>query len=223
MDNQDVNKHEEETLNLTSEAKETELTEEKKEEERTVPLTALQEERRKRQELERRIGELETSINSKPASSDEENPDLDLAVDKLEPYFRKRGFLTRAELEEEKTAESYANEMKTLTEKYSGKDGRPAFDAYEVAEFGKKNKIFNLEVAYEQMHKKELLDWQLKKADSSDAPQTESGTSGIKETGNTPILTREALQKKLDSARGREWWEENREKVIAAMQRGEIS
>lgn len=215
-----VKETEEETLDLSTEEKETK--EEEKKEERTVPLAALQEERRKRQELEARISSLETS--NKPSTSDSSNPDLEQAIEKLDPYLRKHGYLTREQLEEEKSAEAYASEMKSLTDKYSGKDGRPAFDAYEVSEYGKKNRIFNLEVAYEQLHKKELTDWSMKQTPDEDAPETEKfGSSGIKETGNTSVLTREALAKKLASQGGKEWWEKNREKVIAAMQKGEIS
>lgn len=220
MADKDVNL-EEDTLDLSSEEKETKQEEEKKE--RTVPLEALQEERKKRQELEQRLSNLEASF-SKPSTSDSSDPDIEQAIEKLDPYLRRRGYLTRDQFEEEKSADAYANEMRTLTEKYNGKDGRPAFDAYEVSEFGKKNRIYNLEVAYEQLHKKELTDWERKQNREEEAPETEKPTSsGTREAGNTPILTREALAKKLGSASGREWWEKNREKVIAAMQRGEIS
>jgi hypothetical protein len=212
---------EKDTLDLSLEEKET--TEEKKEE-RTVPLQALQEERKKRQELETRLSALEESA-SKPSTSDKSsNPDIETAANALDPYLRQKGFLTREQLEEEKQAESYANEMKDLTKKFDGKDGRPTFDAYEVSEFGKKNRIFNLEVAYKTMHEKELIDWNMKQGDKSEAPETEkSGSSGIKQTGNTSILTRESLKVRLAKPDGREWWEKNRDKVFAAMQKGEIS
>lgn len=212
---------EDETLDLSSESKKTE---EVKTEERTVPLTALQEERRKRQELEQRIASLEKTYSQPSSTSEDSNPDLEEAITKIEPLLRRRGFMTKDQFEEEKTANAYAEEMRSLTEKFNGKDGRPAFDAYEVSEFGKKNRIYNLEVAYEQMHKKELLDWTMKKNSNSDSLETEKGgTSGYKEQGNTSILSREALAKKLQGPDGREWWNKNRDKVMKAMAKGEIS
>ena len=219
-----VKEPEEETLDLTLEEKETVEKEEVKE--KTVPLEALQEERRKRQELERRMSEMEASQKAKPSTSDISNPDLEQAVAQLDPYLRRRGYLTREEFEAEKSADDYSKEMKDLTEKYSGKDGRPAFDAYAVSEYGKRNRIYNLEVAYEQLHKKELTDWEAKSkgGDQDDMPETERpGTSGYRNAGNTPMLTRENLARKLNSPGGKEWWEKNREKVMAAIARGEIT
>lgn len=218
MENTDVNLKDE-TLDLSSEEKQTEV----KNEERTVPLQALQEERRKRQELEQRLSNLENSF--KPSSTSEvSNPDLEDAISKIEPLLRKRGFLTKDQVEEEKTASAYAEEMKSLSTKFDGKDGRPVFDAYEVSEFGKRNRIYNLEVAYEQMNKKELLDWSMKKGGTAnDSIETEKGSSSYKETGNTPILSKEALANKLNSPGGKEWWEKNRDKVFSAMAKGEIS
>lgn len=221
MENTEELKTKDETLDLSSESEENK---EVKPEEKTVPLQALQEERRKRQELEQRISTMEASF--KPSSTSEDsNPDIEDAISKIEPYLRKRGFMTKDQFEEDKSANAYAEEMKTLSSKYDGKDGRPTFDAYEVSEFGKKNRIYNLEVAYEQLNKKQLTDWEMKKTGTtSDTPETEkSGTSGYKESGNTSILSKEALANKLKGPGGREWWEKNREKVIAAMEKGEIS
>ncbi len=208
-------------LDLSSEVEESK---EVKQEERTVPLQALQEERKKRQELEQRLSALETSFQQPSYTSEENNPDLEEAINKIEPYLRKKGFLTKEELEAEKNAQSYAEEMRSLSEKYDGKDGRPVFDAYEVSEFGKKNKIYNLEAAYERMYKKELFDWELKKTGNpGETIETEKGSSGVKEAGNTPLLSREAIQRKLAAPDGKVWWEKNREKIMAAYARGEIS
>lgn len=208
----------------TQEAVDTSSVSEVKQEERTVPLQALQEERRKRQELEQRLSALETSVQQPSYTSDVQNPDLEDAINKIEPYLKRKGFMTKEQWEEEKNANAYADEMKNLSGKYDGKDGRPVFDAYEVSEFGKRNKIYNLEAAYEQMYKKELFDWSMKKAGTtSDAPETEKGTSGVREAGNTPLLTREMITKKINAPDGKAWWEKNREKIMAAYAKGEIS
>lgn len=220
MENKEDVNLKDETLDLSSEVEENK---EVKSEEKTVPLQALQEERRKRQELEQRLSALEANL--KPSNANESSdPDLDIAVERLEPYLRRKGFMTKDQFEEEKSANQYAEELKNLSSKYDGKDGRPAFDAYEVAEFSKRTHIYNLEAAYEQMHKKELLDWTIKKGGAGeDVIETEKGGSSYKEKGNTPILSREALAQKLNSPQGRAWWEKNREKVIAEMEKGNIS
>lgn len=222
MEDKDEKNLKDETLDLSSEDEENK---EAKNEEKTVPLQALQEERRKRQELQQRIEALESYANQPNGTSDDSNPDLEEAISKIEPLLRRRGFMTKDQLEEEKSASAYAEEMKTLSQKYDGKDGRPVFDAYEVSDFGKKNRIYNLEVAYEKMHQKELLDWSMKKSPDDDStPETEKGgTSTIKDTGNTSILSRESLAKRLTQPDGKEWWAKNREKVIRAMEKGEIS
>lgn len=195
-----------------------------KEQERTVPLQALQEERKKRQELEQRLSNLEANFNKPSYTNEGNDPDLESAINQIEPYLKRKGFMTREELNAEKTANDYAEEMKNLSSKYNGKDGRPVFDAYEVSEYGKKNKIYNLEVAYEQMYKNELFDWNLKSSGKKgESIDSETGTSGVKDEGNTPLLTKEMIQQKVKGPNGREWWEKNREKILAAYGKGEIS
>lgn len=196
----------------------------KTEEEPRVPLSRLKEEAAKRRELERRISELESKVTYETRNtSDESDPELEAALSKLEPLLKKRGFLTREEQAQEENSKRYATEMETLAKELDGSDGRPPFDAYEVSEYGKKNNIFNLRAAYNDMYRKELIDWELKKTDKVEREDNLKPVSGAHKESSKPLsITRELLAEKLRTKEGREWYNKNHDKIIAAMQKGQI-
>lgn len=182
-------------------------------------LKELRAERDKRHQMEAKMAELESKIGSmSPASSQDD--ELELAVERLAPILQKKGFITSQQKEDEDRAAKYARDLEDLSHKYDGSDGRPAFDPSEIAEYAKANGIFNLEAAYQHKNWKELVDWE-KKRDSSDDIPTEKPSSPSK-SNERVVLTSESLKKRMAEPDGALWYEKNREKILAAMQNGQL-
>lgn len=191
-------------------------------EEREGLIKETQAERAKRHELEARLAELESKLESRPTNSNQDDADLELAVERLAPILQKKGFITSQQKEDEDRANKYATDLKTLSSKYDGKDGRPVFDPSEVANYAKENGIFNLEAAYRDMHWKELIDFE-KKQDSSDDVETEKPNSANpSKSGERVKLTAEFLRDRLAQPDGKEWYEKNRDKILAATAKGQL-
>lgn len=191
--------------------------------EREGLLKEIKSERDKRHELESKMAELESKLDSRTSTNSNPNDDeLELAVEKLAPILQKKGFITAQQREDEERAAQYTKDLENLSQKYDGKDGRPTFDPNEVANHAKKAGIFNLEAAYRDLHWKELIDFE-KKRDSSDDVETEkpSSTSQSK-PGERVKLTAEFLRDRLSQPDGKEWYEKNRDKILAATAKGQL-
>lgn len=130
-----------------------------------------------------KIGELPPT---EPEPKKEEEEEEDYAKRQKE-YFKKMGFMTKEDIDEAKkeTAKEikFDNRVAELEKRYDGEDGRPKFDKKAVAEYAEKHELYaDPEIVYEQMHKKELIDWHIKKAnEKGKGPQVpEPGKGGAK-------------------------------------------
>lgn len=191
--------------------------------EREGLLKEIKTERDKRHELESKFSELESKLDSRTSTNSNPNDDeLELAVERLAPILQKKGFITSQQKEDEDRANKYAIDLKNLSGKYDGKDGRPVFDPSEVATYAKENGIFNLEAAYRDMHWKELIDFE-KKQDGSDNVVTERPNSANQNKSEERVkLTAEFLRDRLAQPDGKEWYEKNRDKILAATAKGQL-
>lgn len=185
-------------------------------------LKELKKERDERHALETRMADLEAKASRSPTNSNQDD-ELELVAEKLAPLFQKRGFITSQQKEDDDRANKYAEDLKTLSGKYDGSDGRPAFDPSEIANYARANGIFNLEAAYRDKNWKALVDWE-KKQDGGDSIQTErpSSTNPAK-SGDRVKLTKEFLADRLKEPDGKEWYEKNRDKIMAALGKGQLS
>lgn len=225
----DVNKKGEEVITVDSSInEETEL--EKKDDssrsnaEKEGLLKEIQVERNKRHELEAKMAELESKFESnRTSNSSQDDIDLDLVADRLSPIFLKKGFITREQKESEDRADQYAKDLKDLSYKYDGKDGRPVFDASEVANYAKNTGIFNLEAAYRDMHWKELVDFEKKQTDSDIVETERPNSTNQSKPGERVKLTSEYLKERMAEPDGMEWYEKNRDKIKTAMAKGQLS
>lgn len=147
---------------------------------------------------------------------------------KARDFLKNLGFQPKDEVEnvvEEKIQDMEArmildSEKSRLENKYSGDDGRPAYDHDKVMKHARQTGIYNPEVAYENLYKAELTDWAIKNAKSPSSTYTEKPTSSA--TPETGQLTRESLARILSTPEGRKWYENNREKVLSALSQGEL-
>lgn len=176
----------------------------------------LRAEREERAKLEARVNELSLK---KPT---EDDLDLERAAESLMPILEKRGFLTKQEKEQEDSARRYSEDLDRLSKKYNGEDGKPKFDPYEIGEYAKKTKIFDLEAAYENKYKKELFDYELRQLNGGDVDTEGASRPVLNDGTNHDVLTRDYIAKKLASPGGSEWYEKNREALLKAMEKGQI-
>ena len=112
-------------------------------------------------------------------------------------------------------------EKARLENKYGGGDGRPKYDHEKVIKHAVSSGIYNPEAAYKDLHEAELLDWAIKQAQQAGTTTTLEKPSSTT-TGESGQLDRESLARILSSPEGRKWYEENRDKVLSALQKGEL-
>ena len=186
-------------------------------------LKELKKERDARHQLESKVSELESKFTSNAPNSSQEDIDLELAVERLAPILQKKGFITAQQKEDEDRANQYAKDLESLSNKYNGSDGRPSFDPNEVATYAKKTGIFNLEAAYRDLHWKELIDFEKKQSSSDEDVETERPNStNQSKPGERVLLTKEFLEKRMAEPDGKQWYEKNRDKILAAMAKGAL-
>jgi len=169
-----------------------------------------------------KIAKLEEQVQLLSRPKDGDEAELEKAADALLPLLVKKGFITQQQKEEDENAKTYASQLKELSTKYDGSDGRPTFDPYEISEFAKQTKVFDLETAYEKKYKKELFDWEVGKINGDDIKTEKPGEKVFNNGGNINVLTREEIAKKLASPGGDEWYEKNRDALLKALEKGEI-
>jgi hypothetical protein len=108
---------------------------------------------------------------------------------------------------------------------YTGSDGRPKYDRAEVERFMRSKGVYNPEIAYEQLYKAELFDWNLKQAQKNKpaTPRSDSGQAkGAEQKGGTQTITRELIRDKMSTPEWRTFYESNREKILSLMQKGQL-
>lgn len=168
------------------------------------------------------IAQLKQRMTPMPPT-DQPDPKVQEAVSQL----KKLGFTTKDELAGMKQTiqdEWLLNaEHQRLAESYSGSDGRPKYDSTTVEEYMRKNGIYSPEIAYKALHESELLDWHLKQAGTPGATNqpytTPAAPSGNRDSN---VITRELIQEKMKSPDWRQWYEENREKILSLAQQGAL-
>jgi transposase len=111
-------------------------------------------------------------------------PQEDAIKQQLDSYLRELGYVNKEELEAKEADKQLENDMKSLSDKYSGKDGRPKFERDKVLQYAADNLIGNLEIAYKQMHEAELLDYAIKQATGKLKPTKTEVSDG---SGSTQI------------------------------------
>lgn len=106
---------------------------------------------------------------------------------------------------------------------YDGSDGRPKYEKSAVEGYMRQNGVYNPEVAYKAMHETELLDWALKKAEGSTKKRPfveRPGSPGSNRDDNT--ITREKIAEALKTPAGRDWYEQNRDKILELTAKGQL-
>jgi len=146
----------------------------------------------------------------KPREPESEDPQVPagLTADEVEEIFSKKQEEIRVKGEEEKRAELIQSEIKELSEKFDGKDGKPSYDDTKVLEWQKEqNKLYlTPKEAFYIMNQDTLIDHATKERLSKKSPteiaETPAVNPGTHEPDVTPvgdIDTRKAIMEAMDN------------------------
>ncbi len=162
---------------------------------KTVPYERF----REVNEKAKRVDELEDEIQrlKGQAPKTEIDPKKEQVKEALKPILEELGYVSKEELAKIDEDKQVQSEISTLEKQFDGKDGRPKFVKEDVIKYALQNKIGSVEVAYKQLHEKELINWYIKKAQAeSKGFKTESSDgSGSSEVGVTNDDLKEGIVK----------------------------
>ena len=173
-----------------------------------------------------KISDLEARVSSQPVPTppveEPASPDVEKAIE----FLKSKGkFVDETQLKKEMQAiqdrQFLDNQHQKLESSFDGADGRPKYDRSKTEEYMRTHPVYDPEIAYEQIYKDELLDWNIKKLEGdkrkkpmSTRPSSTSGT----ETENS-TLSREKLKEWLDNPtpENKMKIERNRDKFLKLM------
>jgi len=113
------------------------------------------------------------------------------------------------------------SERMRLEQAYGGEDGRPKYEHEKVMKHARATGIYNPEAAFENLYKAELTDWAIKNAEGAGSTFVEKpSSSAAPETGQ---LTKESLARILATPDGRKWYDANRDKILSALSKGDLT
>jgi len=182
-------------------------------------------------ELVRRAKEAETALErtkfqtpSNLTPSDTPTPpkapsqdEVKEAVKQLIKPLKDEGVVTKEELNALQNRWYLDFEHNRLTTKFNGSDGRPKYLSEEVEDYARTHGYGgNLEAAYEQLYKDELLDFEIKHRgyQKRKEPYTEKPVASVKI--GEKVLTRETLRERLRQPDGPDWWAKHKDKIDLA-------
>ena len=154
-------------------------------------------------------------------------PDVQKAVD----YLKGLGFVRETEVDKKveerirKSEDRFAldSEHMRLANTFSGTDGRPKYIKEDVEKFMRERAIYDPTAAYEQLHKTELFDWQVKQLEEQPKKQPyieKKGSTTATRAENT--ITREQIAEWMKTPEGRIKYEKNRDKILSLMSQGQL-
>jgi hypothetical protein len=178
-----------------------------------------------------RIKELEAKVGAAPAvapvpgSNQTLTPELQRAKEQIKTL----GYVDEETLEKKvRQMEDRIlldSEHSRLEKGFTGSDGRPKYDRAEIEVFMRTKGVYNPEIAYEQLYKSELFDWNLKQAQKNQpaTPRSDSGQAkGAEDKGGSQTITRDSIREKMATPEWRSFYDKNREKILTLMQKGQL-
>ena len=152
-------------------------------------------------------------------------------MQKAVDYLKSLGFVRGTEIDQKveerikRSEDRFAldSEHTRLANTYSGSDGRPKYVKEVVEKFMRERAIYDPTVAYEQLHKTELFDWQVKQLEEQPKKQPyveKKGSTTATREENT--ITREQIAEWIKTPEGRIKYEKNRDKILSLMSQGQI-
>ena len=185
-------------------------------------------------ELVGKIKEFETKLEEtkqKPVASTSTESNVTPEMQKAIDYLKSLKFVREEDVDkkvEERVGRlqdrfTLDSEHVRLANTYSGSDGRPKYDKEEVEKYMRERAIYDPTVAYEQLHKTELFDWQMKQVEEQSKKQPyveKKGSTTATREENT--ITREQIAEWMKTPEGRIKYEKNRAKILSLVQQGQL-
>lgn len=174
-------------------------------------------------ELEDKLNEVSQTKTPEPVPGQKMTPEMERAAQQIASL----GFPDESTVNKKiKALEDRIildTEHSRLERQYDGSDGRPRYIRNDVEKFMRERAVYNPEIAYDQMYKKELLDYEIKQAQKEKPATPESQSpSGQRPAGGEGILTREVIREKMTTPEWREFYSQNRDKILTLMQKGQL-
>lgn len=177
--------------------------------------------------LEQKLDEINAKMAPQVPTPQVKEVEIAPEARKVVDYLKELGFVRKED--QEKVFRSVEdrmtlnNEHLRLENVFSGSDGRPKYDRKEVEAFMQKRGIFDPETAYEKLNKEELFDWEVKQyeAKRGKKPFVQKPVSTVGEREDNKI-TPEKIAEWLKTPEGREKYEQNREKILSMLKKGEL-
>jgi hypothetical protein len=163
-------------------------------------------------QLQSQMEELRQSISTRQSREDDDSLTYEeqQALDRIDRGLKAKGYLTEEDLRSRNRAENY----KSLTKEYDGKNGLPKFVPIEVEAHAKANGYGdNLLAAYRDMHFDAIVQQESKRsANQPEVPTSEKPASGQRGNVANTEFTPEAISQMSD-----EEYERNREKILGSI------
>lgn len=175
-------------------------------------------------ELENKLAEVSQTKTPEPVPGKTEmTPEMQKAADQIASLGFPNEDALNKKLQQLEDRLLLDTEHGRLETKFDGSDGRPKYDKREIEKFMRERAVYNPEIAYEQLYKKELLDFEIKQAQkekpATPDSQSPSGEGGERDTGS---LTREIIREKMTSPEWKSFYDKNRDKILTLMQKGQL-
>lgn len=164
-------------------------------------------------QLKAEMEELKSEIKNRQASENTNvvSPEEQAALDKIDREFKKRGYVTKTELEEQTRVEKRASTLTSLSKEYDGKNGYPKFVADDVVTYARKNGFGdNYAAAYRDMHFDAIVQVNSRRQ-GVQVPGSEYPSGGERNAPNLGISA-DDISKMSDAE-----YEKNRDKILSAI------
>lgn len=174
-------------------------------------------------DLRSQLEEAKLNKTPMPESEDKISPEVQKAVS----YFKNLGFVSKEDLEEKlrvvEDRNTLNSEHSQLANTYDGSDGRPKYDKSDVEKFMRERGVYDPLIAYNELHKDELLEFELKRAEENKKQKPYVEKQGLTQVNrDDDVITREKIQQWMKTPEGRVKYERNRKKILTLMQQGEL-
>lgn len=181
----------------------------------------------KNKQLEEKLVGIEARMAPPPPPTpapkvDPENPELKRVMELV----RDLGFVQKDDLKAEmqtlRDITALNNEHNRLEGSYDGSDGRPRYNRTEVEKFMRERGVYDPEIAYEQIHKGELLDYTIKQAEEKRRQPYVTKPNTTANAREDSTITREMIAEWMKTPEGRIKYERNRDKILSLMRNGQL-
>jgi hypothetical protein len=175
-------------------------------------------------DLEEKLGEVSQSKTPAPVPGQRElTPEMQKAAEQIANLGFPNEDAVNKKIQSLEDRILLDTEHGRLESRYDGSDGRPKYVRTEVEKFMRNKAVYNPEIAYENLYKKELLDFEIKQAQknkpATPSSQSPSGSGAQKGDG---VLTREIIREKMTTPEWREFYAKNRDNILTLMQKGQL-